>query len=173
MNCTEGTQYMTTQICSLLKLIDDEDYSKPLDIFNGSTLGQHFRHILDFYNMVLKGVVENEIDYSKRERNPKVELDTAYANNAFCEVAQQVAVLDEQKSIQVRADFSNYHDENRPTVPSSVGRELMFAYDHAVHHLAIIKIGIRSTLPHLKLDENLGVAPATIKFQKGESASNG
>ena len=41
----------------------------------------------------------------------------------------------------------------------------MFAYDHALHHLAIIKMGLLSAFPQIKVDENMGVSPATLKNQ--------
>jgi hypothetical protein len=36
-------------------------------------------------------------------------------------------------------------------------------YDHAVHHLAIIKIGIRCSFPQWIIDRDLGVSPSTLK----------
>lgn len=171
MNCKDGTLSMAAQICELLNILDNQRYAASLDIFNGSSLGQHFRHILDFYKSIVKGNHLGHIDYSDRERSAQVEVDAAYAKKAFDHILIAVKGLDEQKRIAVKADFSNYTDEDRPMVESSIGRELMFAYDHALHHLAIIKIGIRTSMPDIQLDEALGVAPATVKFRKGKAAS--
>ena len=49
---------------------------------------------------------------------------------------------------------------------SSVGRELGFAAHHAIHHLAMIKIGLRCHFPHIQIDRDLGVSPSTIKARK-------
>jgi len=40
---------------------------------------------------------------------------------------------------------------------------LLFFYDHAIHHLAIIKIGLLCHFPHVQAEKDLGVSPSTIK----------
>lgn len=155
---------MIDQITAVLSNMRDEEYAAPLDIFNGSSIGQHFRHILNFYQCVLKGVEDHVVDYSKRVRDAQAECDTCYTQEAFAAISSAVGTLQEEAAIAVKADFSADQSLGRPMVQSSIGRELMFAYDHAVHHLAIIKIGLRVVCPHLELDERVGVAPATLKY---------
>lgn len=165
MTCKEATLNMASQIKTLLQEMDAADYARPLEIFKGSTLGQHFRHIIDFYRCLLRDVNQGIVDYGDRERETDVETDPGYAIHALNEITGKIELLQEQQSLQVRADFSTHESEGRPLVFSSIGRELMFAYDHAVHHLAIIRIGLRVALPDLLFDENLGVAPSTVKYR--------
>lgn len=164
MNCKEGNRNIIAQINTLLDQMDNETYAKPLELFKGSSIGQHFRHIMDFYRCLLKGVALGTVDYANRDRNLLAESDVEYAKNAFDEIAASIDQLAENLAIQVRGDFSSQMSTERPMLFSSVGRELMFAYDHAVHHLAMIKIGIEATAPQMQLEENLGVAPSTIKY---------
>ncbi len=166
MNCKEGAQHITGQITSLLAKIEEPHYAQPLEIFNGSTLGQHFRHILEFYRCLLHGVDAGVVDYAARERDPKIEQSPQAAKQAFQAVLQAIDQLNETQALAVKADFSTQTDV-RPQVQSSVGRELMYAYDHALHHLAIIKIGMQLNTPKVELDANLGVAPSTIKHRNG------
>ena len=170
MDCKEGTRRMAGTITHLLDQIDAASYTKPLAIFNGSTLGQHIRHILDFYICLANGVDLGQIDYSTRERNPEIERDRKVAKTTFETIIDQICTCEEHNEIKVKADFSTDDTDSRPMVKSTIGRELMFAYDHAVHHLAIIKIGIRMAFPHLELEENLGIAPATVKYRAGGKA---
>lgn len=172
MNCKQGTQHIVTQITNLLDCVDTKAYKQPLNIFKGSTLGQHFRHILDFYQCLLNGLDQSLVDYSSRQRDPKAEIDPGYARQAFMNLAVSVDQLPESQTVMVRTDFFNDEKNRRPIVQSSIGRELMFAYDHAVHHLAMIKIGIGVACPDLELDENLGMAPATVKYRAGNSNSS-
>ncbi|MEM8908675.1 MAG: hypothetical protein AAGD05_12570 [Bacteroidota bacterium] len=167
MNSKDGTLQMAGKILNLLEKIDDAAYRKALPVFSGSSLGNHFRHIFDFYRCLLQGIEEQLIDYSSRERDPQIELQTAAAIRAFEAVQSAVVELDDNCPVAVRADFAGEH---RPLVDSSIGRELMFAYDHAIHHLAMIKIGLGTHFPHIQIDENLGVAPSTLKNQSGEQA---
>jgi len=166
MNGKEGTIHIANQITALLDQIDRYFYAKPLDVFNGSTLGQHFRHIVEFYHCLFLGI-DNDglIDYAGRQRNLKIEKDPVFAKQAFQQVLHAVAQLEEHKELSVKADFSSEDSNGRPVFQSSVGRELMFAYDHAIHHLAIIKIGLQSDAPQVKIDPDLGIAPSTLKYR--------
>lgn len=168
MNCKEGAVHMISQITELLHAMDGNDYAKPLAIFNGSTLGQHFRHILEFYHCLLSGAERGTIDYAQRERDPRIEKDPRTAKEAFQQLLHDLDRLEERQALSVKADFSSENTTERPLVRSSVGRELMFAYDHAVHHLAIIKIGLQACAPHFQMDPNLGVAPSTVKYRAGQ-----
>ena len=171
MNCIEGNRQIIEQITKLLDIIDNQVYTKPLDIFKGSTVGQHFRHILDFYLCLLKGTKSGVIDYANRDRDPAIESDAQYAKTIFLRVSDTVMQLLETDTTQVYGDFSNESYEHRPLLHSSIGRELMFAHDHAVHHLAMIKIGIDAAGVSLTMDSNVGVAPSTIKHRYGAHAS--
>ncbi len=171
MNASQGTQLIAGQIAGLLRTVDAAAYARPIALFEGSTLGQHVRHIVDFYQCLLRGIDSGCIDYSDRERNPLVERDPGYALRSLDEICRQVGQLPETHAVEVWADFSADRHERRPRLQSTVGRELLFAYDHAVHHLAIIRIGIKATFPHLSVAEELGVAPATLKHR--EEPKNG
>ncbi|RMG87405.1 MAG: DinB family protein [Bacteroidetes bacterium] len=166
MNCKQGTSEIIRQITDLLETIDDKAYHTQLPAFKGSTIGQHFRHIADFYTCFINGLHAGVIDYAARERDPQIETHTEYAIAVFQKIADKVAACDESRPVEVKADFSDELTESRPLVRSSVGRELMYAYDHAVHHLAIIKIGLRVAFPDIPLDEKTGVAPSTLKYWK-------
>lgn len=162
MNCREGNQLIIRQMTELLDTMNNEMYAQPLEIFKGSSIGQHFRHILDFYLCLIRGVHEGTVDYASRDRNPLAELDVHFIKQAFYKVAQNIDHFSEEAPVKVWGDFTT-RTEQRPTLYSSIGRELMFAYDHAVHHLAMIKIGIATVAPNLNSDSSLGVAPSTIK----------
>ena len=163
---------MVLQLSRLLDQIDTKSYNKPLAIFKGATLGQHFRHILDFYSCLSAGFETGLIDYSNRERNAKVEQDKDFAKSRIEAVLEMVCGIEETTSIKVKADFSTSSEVSRPIVHSTVGREIVFAYDHALHHLAIIRMGIQTAFPHLEMAENLGVAPATVKYRAGGKATD-
>ena len=138
-------------------------------MFNGSSIGQHFRHIYDFYECLLKGIGDGRIDYAKRERDVRIETEPLYAKAAFQKISAQLCDLDENRNFVVLADFSSELNTERPSVESSVGRELMYAYDHAVHHLAIIKMGLKTDCPSFHVAKNIGVAPSTIKHWREEA----
>lgn len=165
MDFKQGSTQMIHQITGLLGSISKEQYSKELEIFKGSTLGQHFRHILDFYLVLLNHYKSGLVDYTLRKRDIKLESDPSYAMKTFEEVLGKVEHLDEQTPLKVKADILYCSEGERPLIPTSIGRELMYAYEHAVHHLAIIRIGIENAFPDLEIAKEVGIAPATIKYR--------
>lgn len=169
MNCKQGTEIILTQITELLERLNDESYSQSLPIFNGSSIGQHFRHILDFYICLLNGLESGLIDYALRERDVLIETQSMTAKAAFEKIQNAICFCEETESIEVKADFSSEFNSTRPIISSSIARELMYAYDHAVHHLAMIKMGIKVSFPEVKVSEKIGVAPSTLKHWKQEN----
>ncbi|GAB4493390.1 MAG: hypothetical protein OHK0019_17280 [Saprospiraceae bacterium] len=151
------------QISHVLKQLETHEYRHPLPEFEGSTLGQHFRHILEFFQCLEKGISTGMIDYAARERNLLYEDNPGIALSAFEKFAEALPLLRIAENVRVRAEFGG---AERPCYPSTVGRELMFVYDHAIHHLAIIKIGLRCQFPHVQSDKDLGVSPSTIKARE-------
>lgn len=169
MNCKQGTKYMISQMVELLDAIEDEHYRSQLSLFKGSTIGQHFRHISDFYLCFIAGLEAGIIDYANRARNGLIETETEIAKSVFEDILRKIEQCDEGRLIDVRVDFTDEFGVERPIVTSSVGRELMYAYDHAVHHLAMIKMGVRVAFPFYEINDKIGVAPSTLKHWKGEA----
>ena len=164
MDCKEGNQKLIDTLKEVLEQIREEQYKTPLEIFNGSSIGQHTRHIYDFYACFLKGMRKDCIDYSKRERNHRIESEPGYAVTAFGEIQREIDRIEDQ-NVNVLSDFSAELSESRMVVRSSINRELMFVHDHAVHHLAILRIGLSAAFPELALEQGFGVAPSTIRYQ--------
>src|SRR6266508_3374059 len=64
---------------SLLNSLSDEDYTRKLPAVFGSTVGGHYRHCLDHFQSLLRGLDAYEINYDNRERNCRIEDDRAFA----------------------------------------------------------------------------------------------
>lgn len=169
MNGKEGIINIVSQINAILNSIEQNLYSTPLAIYNGSSIGQHFRHIYDFFRCLAFGANGQVIDYAQRERDLRIEQDPLFAMHAFARELEQLLTLEEHSPVAVRGDFSIQNNLDRPEYASSLGREITFIHDHAVHHLAIIKIGLLTEAPDLLKDNSFGVAPSTIKFRQQEA----
>ncbi len=166
MNCKEGTQIIVDQMTEVLGKLDAGPYAQPLQLFNGSTIGQHFRHIIDFYGCLARGLNDGRIDYAKRERDKRIETDPGYASEMLQVFTEEIRHCDENTDVLILADFSADLNAERPVVKSTLARELMYAYDHAVHHLAMIKMGLKTINADIEVQEELGVAPSTLKYWK-------
>jgi uncharacterized damage-inducible protein DinB len=156
----EAISQLVHQVDQLLEQIPQQDYGAPLAEFDGSSLGQHFRHILEFFQCLENGLNSGVIDYAARERNLLYEAHPAVAAQAFADFIVKLEQFESDPVLMVKAEFGSC---DRPVYQSTLGRELLFVYDHAVHHLAIIKIGIRCSFPQWIIDRDLGVSPSTLK----------
>ena len=166
MDPRDGTQVVAGQVAGLLDLMTNEQYSTALSTFNGSSVGQHVRHIIDFYKCLLSGIENADINYDKRERNLNIETDCLTAKSLLEIIAQKVVYLEVEQKVMVCSSFVADESIALKSVPSSIGRELMYAYDHAIHHLAMIKIGMQIHFPNIDISKDLGVAPSTLKYRK-------
>ena len=160
MNADSALLATVQQINHVIGQLSADDYSFALPEFEGNSLGQHFRHILEFFQCLEQGVESGTIDYAARQRNPVYEQRPDISAAAFEAFSQALPRFDLALPVQVRAEFGS---DVRPCYESTVGRELLFVYDHAIHHLAIIKIGLVCRFPAVQADKNLGVSPSTVK----------
>jgi hypothetical protein len=77
--------------------------------------------------------------------------------------------MDESRKLKLNANYSN-DSLFQNTVETSAGRELVYNIEHAIHHIAMIKIAVINLLPHIKLPDNFGVAYSTIFYREKECA---
>lgn len=143
---------------TILSALSENDYNaSPSGPFS-STIGEHFRHILDHYHALMLGFEAAHVDYNQRSRHSRVEKEKDLASAQWQQVADWLNGLgadDYNKSLKVITE----HNE----VMSTVGRELSFVSSHAVHHFAFIKQ--LAAFFSISLPKDVGVAPATLKSQ--------
>lgn len=169
MDAQNGTLLITSQLSALLKRLPPAVYTKPVSLFHGSTVGQHFRHILEFYTCLLEGCGEGYVDYSSRRRNDAISESPETALQVLESVIDSIAGLNARQELHVVSEFCDDESAARPTYLSSIGRELQYAFDHAVHHLAIIRMGMEHHFPEISVETDLGVAPSTLKHRKEQA----
>ncbi len=166
MDCIKGNFIVIRQITDLLEALKDDQYASDLELFSGSTIGKHIRHIYDFYNIIVHANTNISLDYSNRVRDPLMEVSSSHARHAFHALNARLLLIDPHARIEVCTDFDIDENDCQVQVESTIGRELMYAYDHAVHHLAIVKMGIRTAFPEVEVPKTLGVASSTQNFHK-------
>ena len=73
----------------LLQLTNDQYTFQSTTLF-GATIGQHVRHILEFYQSVLNGFESKIINYDNRERNILIETHTKIAILVIDEICSKL-----------------------------------------------------------------------------------
>jgi len=154
----------------LLAEISDETYVRKVAVAFNASIGGHYRHCLDHFNTLLEAAAAGDLNYDHRERGTLVENDRFAALNATRELRAAYEKLSPDflaRHLNVTCKTS-YATSGSQVSPSTVGREVMYAVAHAVHHYALI--GVMAGIMGVKLPAGFGVAPSTLKHQ-AETAS--
>jgi hypothetical protein len=149
----------------LLRNLDEETYRRKVPVAFNASIGGHYRHCLDHFLSVFESLGGPVVDYDNRKRDARIECSRLFALNVTRDLLGRVKVLRPEvleKSILVRCKVS-YASAESPLVPTTVGREAMYAVTHAVHHYALM--GVICGLQGVALPEGFGVAPSTLKHQ--------
>lgn len=156
------------QLSDLLKVTDKDIYKNPLRTLHFSTVGQHVRHIAEFYLCLLKGYQTEVVNYDARQRDPRIESDRDFALENLAEIIRKLSFVQADKSLSLQTSFGG---DDLLSIPSSFFRELTYLIEHTIHHLAIIKIGLNESHPAIKFPENFGVAHSTIRFRQSSASA--
>ena len=164
MSIQKTIAHSFSEIKSILLQFDDELYQKELKIISDASVGQHFRHIIEFYTCFTEAQQTNLVCYDERNRTYLWETSIIETLAILNELKSEINSIDMNKIIQLR---QNYFGESH-LIKSTNQRELMYCFDHSVHHFALIKIAIETHFPTIKVPQNFGIASSTIAFQKQE-----
>lgn len=161
----KALEILVRQLQDLLRQISDIDYSQSLDLFDGASIGKHCRHIYDFFYTLGLGLKTGILDYGHRERNPLLEedpeqllsvLETQMTQLEGSNLNQQLLIIPDLTVNPIQAE-KKYH--------STLERELHFVFYHTIHHMAMIKMGLKQLDGPIKVSPEFGLAPSTIAFQ--------
>lgn len=150
------------QLIDLLNDIESSVYKDALQPLHYSTVGQHVRHITEFYQCILKGCENGVVDYDARERNLLIEIDKDFTIETLEYVKHQLGAIHLDCKLILKSKFRGDEALN---ISSSFFRELAYLIEHTIHHLAIIKIGLNEVYPEINIPKNFGVAHSTIKYR--------
>lgn len=156
---------------SLLRVLDDDTYTRRLPEAFDSAVGAHYRHCLDHFQCLLGGIEAGEVNYDHRRRDPRTETNRQFALEETRRLAHAwhtIAPGALQLPIKVRSKVS-YAGEQAEVISSTVGREVMYAVAHAIHHYALL--GVMCGLMGIRTPRGFGVAPSTLQHQAEQAAA--
>lgn len=162
MLLTHTAQKHLDQVALALGQCKQEDFFRPLSILQGATVGQHVRHILEFFLCLFEAEKKGAICYDKRKRDHVTETDLVKALHKIDLVRQLLSRQTIDFPLTVIANYS-LTDEKEVAMPSSFFRELSYNIEHVVHHMAILRMAIEQEFSYIQLPDTFGVACSTIR----------
>jgi uncharacterized damage-inducible protein DinB len=159
------TQLQFDALHDLVEQLGEDDYSTPLPVLGKASLGMHLRHILEFY-ITLMDSEGDEVDYDARLRDKALETERSAALKKLAALRRWLAALHNDRQIVLLADHS-VDGSSQERMATSLFRELAYGFDHGIHHMALLRIGVEQHFPHIALATDFGVAPSTIRSRQG------
>lgn len=165
MNVNQACSNILSQLTEMVDQLTEQDFIKPVDALGHSTIGQHLRHTLEFFICLENGFEGGVINYDKRAHDKLVETDKYIALSVISKINEFVKSHRGDKALKLEAAY-DLDKEEFVTIETNYLRELVYNIEHAVHHMAIMKIGIREAAPYVKLAHDFGIAASTIRYQE-------
>ena len=146
----------------VLAQLDTQAYCYASRWLSNATIGQHTRHVIELVQCMVTGYENGLINYDSRKRDNLIETDRLHAISAIENLFPSLFRPD--KEIVLKGCFDNSTDENT-MVTSTYNREIVYNIEHAVHHMALIKVALKELEVEI-VNEEFGVAYATVQYRR-------
>lgn len=146
-------------LSDLLLLLNDKQYIHKNEFLGNASIGGHSRHIIELLKCATNGYNTGVVDYLNRKRNLQIETDKSFAIKEISILVDQIVQSD--KPLYLVSECSE--ESLVKYVSTTYFREIVYNAEHTIHHLALIRVGLRE----MKLEivgEDFGMAYSTIKY---------
>jgi hypothetical protein len=142
--------------------LSNREYTHQIPQLSNATIGQHVRHVIEFFQELNKGYETGLVNYDKRKRNNKVEANKEIALELIAGICLCLDKPDKSLLLE-----SSLEEKSNLTIliPTCYLRELSYNLEHTIHHMALIRIGMNEVSSFV-LPDSFGVAPSSLKFQR-------
>ena len=165
MALRQSAAEILSQLIHLTDQLDEQQYVDCLPALSGSSIGKHVRHIIEFYECLLNALQSGTVNYDARIRNVLLETDPFFSTQVMFNIIQQIENQEEDLSLSLQLDIS-LNDAAQQEMHTTYNRELAYNIEHAIHHMAIIKMAVLIYFSNIKVEENFGVAYSTIRYRE-------
>jgi|688.fasta_scaffold33929_11 hypothetical protein len=152
------------QLKELLLALSNQEYTKAIPVLSEASIGAHTRHVIELFQALFSGYEVGNVNYEARKRDYLIESNQHIAIEKLDELNSLLEKPD--KSLQLIAE---YGIDNQVIVATNYYRELIYNIEHAVHHMALIRVAI-ITETNIFLPNSFGVASSTLKFRESKCA---
>lgn len=153
------------QLEEVVRQIEPVHFSHPIELLSMSSVGQHIRHTLEFFICLEHGFGSGLVNYDKRSHDKLIESDKFLALNAIRNIRLFINGQNNDKPLRLEVGY-DLAREQYITITTNFARELVYNIEHAVHHMALIKIGVREAAPYVQLPSDFGIAASTIRYKE-------
>ena len=150
---------------TVLAEIDQRLYTH-VNVKGRASVGQHVRHTLEFYQCLFEA--QTAVNYDARKRDILIESSAEHASLVLNQIVGQLDAVKADFPLQTLAELPSASIETL-SVGSSLSRELFYVLEHAIHHMALIRILIKDEQADFQLEDSFGVAYSTLAYRDQEA----
>lgn len=162
MDLRNASIVVLDQLLFVLDQMKKEDYSRIIPSLTAS-VGRHVRHILEFYICLFEGLRSGTVNYDKRNRDSRIEIDKKFAINLIREIKEKINIIEGNAEITLSIRYGEISDSSID-IETNFQRELAYNIEHTIHHLAIVKSAFKETYDYVSLPDDFGIASSTIRY---------
>lgn len=166
MTLHQSVHNILRQLENSIVLLSEKQYNSKIVTLSGATIGQHTRHILEMFLCLEQGYATGKVNYEKRKRDILIETSKEKAIDVIHHISNHL--FQNNKELVLDAGFDENSDE-LISFPTNYFREIAYNLEHTIHHMALIKIGIKE-VSNIQLPSEYGVASSTLKYRGKVSA---
>jgi hypothetical protein len=162
MQLQKTIQHVFLQLSETLQLLSDAQYIHPSKTLSNATIGQHTRHIIEMFICLEDGYATGIVNYEKRKRDIAIETNKTFAISLLKTICYELNKPNKEMTLE-----ATYNEDSNEIIRfvTNYHREIAYNLEHTIHHMALIKVGIRE-LSDLAIPEGFGVATSTLKYKK-------
>ena len=163
MSSNQPHSIVLNQLKDLLSKLSPEQLSHKGNLLYNASIGEHIRHIIEFYRCCIFYSKKGIVNYDLRQREKLLENDPL-ACIAAIEQIQNHLEKGSIQNVSLQLKLECISDPNG--VPTNLERELIFCLDHCIHHQGIIKIGLKEMGLDSLIGKDFGVAFSTQTYRE-------
>lgn len=171
MQLNKASFSILSQLASIIDQIEEKDFTIPCPTLGHSSIGQHLRHTLEFFLCLQSGCEMGVVNYDKRAHDKLIESDKYLALATINRIKDFISCHKEDFILKLKVGYELDRDEN-VELQTNYFRELAYNIEHAVHHMAIIKIGIREVAPYITIPADFGIAASTLRYKEASMVTS-
>lgn len=169
MSINHSAINLLEQLRAVIIQLTAEQFKQPIPVLSNSSIGQHVRHTLEFFICLQDAHLHKEINYDERKHDQFIETDVKLAAQLTQSLKQSILRHQQDFSLVMKANYE-VDTQDLLAINSTYFRELAYNIEHAIHHMALIKVGIIAAFDEIKLPDHFGVASSTVRYQKSLDA---
>ncbi|MCB9186967.1 MAG: hypothetical protein H6601_09495 [Flavobacteriales bacterium] len=148
------------QLANVLSRIDQKLYTS-VNTKGNASVGQHVRHTLEFYQCLFNS--DETVNYDLRRRDIMIESSPQHARAVVEDILSDLNTVVHDRQLTLETEVSA--SETSLRLPTSFFRELFYVLEHAIHHMALIRVLIKDLQPDFELEDGFGVAYSTLVYR--------